>query len=301
MLQRQTYNGPVRWVVVDDGAEASQVTLDRPYWEIEVVRPKPFWELGQNTQGRNLLAGLEVAGGTDVLTVWEDDDWYHEDWLQFIADHIHEAELIGEERALYYNVFARRYNQLKNTNQASLRCSAMRGAAIKTFRECLAQPHTYYDSKLWHRHSDKKLFPQRLTIGLKGLPGRPGIATGHDGKGGHRDKDGSFLRSKIGSDWDWYADFYKDRKMAEKKLICVKPFRFERRDYKPGDVFQPKKRIDAELHIYAKKVVEKTFNPEKQAIKKPAEKRTQPKADKPPLKPKVNLDLKKQDSADEAK
>src|SRR5690606_8566975 len=58
LMARQDYAGPVRWVIVDDGPEPQPVTFQRDGWVLEVVRPEPYWQPGQNTQARNLAAGL---------------------------------------------------------------------------------------------------------------------------------------------------------------------------------------------------------------------------------------------------
>lgn len=253
MMARQNYSGPVRWIIVDDGRTEQDARFEKPGWTVEVIRPAPLWKPGQNTQGRNLRAALDRLDGGEIVTVWEDDDWYAPGWLQWVADHAHEAELIGEGFAVYYNVRARRWQRLRNDEHASLRCSVMRAGAVQTFRDCLATPYRYYDMRLWKRHADKNVFPQALTVGLKGLPGRPGIALGHEGVRGHSDADLTQLRAMIGADADWYAEFYQETPMAS-EYVVVKPFRYAKRDWKPGEVFECDKRIDAELHLHAKKI-----------------------------------------------
>lgn len=252
MMQRQTYKGPVKWIVVDDGRKPVNVRIKRRNWRVEVIRPEPQWTLGANTQGRNLRAGIDAITADAVLTVVEDDDSYAPQWLQWVADHAGDAELIGEGTAVYYNVRRRRWRQLGNTEHASLRCTAMRGAAIDTFREVLAMPYRYYDLRLWARHEDRKVFPRRLTVGIKEMPGRPGIALGHDGRG-NNDADGTKLRELIGDDADWYLPFY-NKECAMEKLIVTKAFRYAKRNWKPGEEFKPEKRLDGELHVHAHKV-----------------------------------------------
>lgn len=260
-LARQSYAGLVRWVVIDDGEVQSSITLRRENWTVEVIRPKPFWKSGENTQGRNLKAGLERVGPDDLLTVWEDDDWYHPDWLSTVVENAPRAELIGERFARYYNAHYRKWKRLSNDEHASLRCSAMRGSAIETFRKILETPHRYYDLRLWMTHKDRALFDTELTLGMKGLPGRPGIAEGHDGLKGQEDPEGTALRRMIGEDADWYLPFYKEIRMSDKQLIVIKPFRYNKRNWVKGEPFMPKHRIDGELHIHAKKVELQTVKP----------------------------------------
>lgn len=278
MMARQTYEGAVRWIIVDDGREPSPLWFTRAGWDVEIIRPSPLWAPGENTQGRNLLAALERVGGGDVLTIVEDDDYYAPGWLQWIADHASAAELIGEAEAVYYNVRARTWRAIGNDAHASLRCSAMRDGAIETFRSVLATPYRYYDLRLWRRHADSKVFPRRLTVGIKGMPGRPGIALGHDGKG-RFDQDGAKLRELIGDDADRYLPYFKEPGMQ--KLIVIKPFRYNKRDWRVGEEFIPVKRIDGELHVHAKKV---------ELREAPASK---PKAETPPRTLKVETQTEK--------
>lgn len=254
MMARQTYSSKFLWVVVDDGESPSQVTIDRDNITVEIVRPKPFWNEGENTQGRNLIAGLNFVGRDDIVTIWEDDDWYHPDWLSWVVDHADEAELIGEAAAIYYNVASRKWRRLMNTEHASLRCSAMRGGAIETFRKVLETPYRYYDQRLWAAHDDKKVFDRRLTVGIKAMPGRPGIALGHDGIRGNPDPEMKKLRELIGDDADWYLPYKEESAMSQREFVVVRPFRYNKRDWKVGDRFEAAKRIDLELHLHAKKV-----------------------------------------------
>ena len=258
MIARQTYRGAIRWVVVDDGDAPSEIKIRRKNLEIEVIRPKPLWKPGDNTQGRNLLAALDLVSCDDTIVFWEDDDWYSPKWLSEIERQSKKAELVGESLAIYYNVRTRRVARLGNEEHASLRCSAIRGEALSTFREVLQTPYKYYDMRLWKRHQDKAVFNARLTVGMKGLPGRPGIALGHDGRKGEFDKQGHVLRSLIGEDADWYLPFYEENLMADSGWIVVKPFRYNRRDWRTGEEFIPRKRIDAELHEHAKLIARKT-------------------------------------------
>lgn len=251
-MARQSYSGPVRWIIVDDGEVPSSVTIKRSKWTVEIIRPQPFWTPGNNTQGRNLALAMERVGRDDLAVFIEDDDWYHAHWLDQIAAAAKQAELIGEANAIYYNVRSRKWRELRNYEHASLRCSAIHGRALDTFREVLKTPYDYYDMRLWRLHSDKHLFESRLTVGMKAMPGRTGIALGHDGVRGAFDKDGDKLRSLVGDDADWYLQLYQESPMN--KWIVTKPFRYNKRNWKVGEQFVPLKRIDAELHAHAKKV-----------------------------------------------
>lgn len=200
-MMAQDYAGPVRWIIVDDGPDQQPVTFKREGWQLVVIRPAPFWQPGQNTQARNLLKGIEAVDRSHPLVVVEDDDHYARDWLSTAAAELQTAELIGECRARYYNLVLRKGRQLQNAQHASLCSTAMRGAAIETFRWACERSPKFIDLELWRRHKSRHLFGGHRVVGLKGLPGRGGIGMGHrDDFRGEYDPDGALLRQWIGDD-----------------------------------------------------------------------------------------------------
>ena len=200
-MARQTYQGPVRWVIVDDGAEAQPITFKRDGWTLDVVRPQPYWKAGQNTQARNLIAGLDVISSSDRLVVIEDDDWYSPDWLEHVDKLLTANVLIGERRARYYNVAKSIGRQLANDAHASLCATAMTGSAIDDFRKVCRENHKFIDMQLWRMHQPRKLFDGHRVVGIKGLPGRGGIGMGHSKEfRGTADSSRRILREWIGED-----------------------------------------------------------------------------------------------------
>lgn len=178
-MQAQTYAGAVRWIVVDDGAEPQRITLQRKDWDVIPVRPAPVWRPGDNTQSRNLLAGMTAVDPEHPLVIIEDDDYYAPRWLAEVSRNLHAAELVGERNSLYYNVQTRQYRRCWNLRHASLCATAMRGTALKTFRAVCSTNRKFVDIELWRRHTHRALFDGDLVVGIKGLPGRGGIGAGH--------------------------------------------------------------------------------------------------------------------------
>lgn len=206
LMVRQVYSGPVRWVIVDDGLEAQPVTFQRDGWTLDVVRPSPPWKPGQNTQARNLLAGLAVIRSSEWVAVIEDDDWYAPDWLSTVERHLQKAECVGEIGARYYNLPARKGRQLGNTRHASLCSTAVRGAALTTLRQACRRAPKFIDLDLWRYAASRNLFTGHRVVGMKGLPGRGGIGMGHKAEfAGVADSDFALLREWIGSDVELYA------------------------------------------------------------------------------------------------
>lgn len=279
MLERQTYTGKVHWIVVDDGETPQEVTLDRPGWEVTIVRPQPFWKPGENTQARNLIAGLDAGEPDTLTTIWEDDDWYSPEWLSALSQHAPRAELIGESKAVYFNVRTRRYGQLRNYQHSSLRCSAMRGDAIVAFRQVLTEFSRYYDFKLWKSFENCHVFDGDMTVGIKGMPGRPGIATGHSDEWGTFDPEMTRLRRWIGKDADLYADYYReDIKMSNqiKKMRALRDFKYgERGLVRKGQEFELRSAAEESLFLAngraetldAKPKEPRTFKPQVQERK----------------------------------
>lgn len=205
MMLAQTYAGPVKWIVVDDVFPAQPVTFNREGWELCILSPGPLWKPGDNTQARNLLAGLAHVSADAKLVIVEDDDHYKADWLEVVDKWLDRAELVGECEARYYNVATKQGRQLSNRHHASLCSTAMRGDAIKAFRDVCRTGAKFIDIELWRKTRSRMLFTGNRVTGIKGMPGRGGIGMGHkrDFRGQH-DPDGKLLRSWIGANAEWY-------------------------------------------------------------------------------------------------
>lgn len=178
LMARQDYAGPVRWVVVDDGPQTQMVTFGRDGWTLEIVRPEPFWQPGQNTQARNLAAGLAVIGDERVVVI-EDDDYYAPGYLSAVAGWLESAELVGESHARYFNVATGRGHAMRNDGHASLCATACCGPGLVAFRQAVGRRQIFIDLDLWRAQCTKALHDSRMTVGIKGLPGRGGIGAGH--------------------------------------------------------------------------------------------------------------------------
>ncbi len=223
-MARQTYSGPVRWVIVDDGKQQQQTTFSRKHWELVFVRPEPFWD-GSNTQARNLQAGLAQIGGIEWVVIIEDDDYYAPQWLETIFGQFKNAELIGERRARYYNVQTNIWRRMENMTHASLCSTAMRSNALTLFRDIATTEYKFIDIVLWEKAKSRHLFDSQLTVGIKGLPGRAGIGSGHDRHFyGEFDRDGSKLREWLGADSQYYMND-KDGKNATQADRTRRPIR----------------------------------------------------------------------------
>jgi hypothetical protein len=198
MMAQDYYAGPVRWVIVDDGPVPQPITFARADWSVEVIRPRPYWRPGQNTQARNLAAGLAVIPGHARVVVIEDDDWYSPEYLSVASWWLETHQLVGESHARYYHVGRRVWRDCGNDQHASLCSTAVRGDALKLLREIVAQHPKFIDLELWRQFAGpKRLHNTAHCVGIKGLPGRGGIGAGHR-MHGTPDPAGRTLRSWIG-------------------------------------------------------------------------------------------------------
>lgn len=175
-MQAQDYAKPVRWVIVDDGPQAMPTpAIDG--WEIVHLRPEPYWQAGQNTQARNILAGLNHV--TDRVVIVEDDDQYAPWWLSQCDAWLDDDDLVGEGQSVYFNIRTKTEKKLTNGRHASLCQTALKGNAIEALRQVCKLHKSSIDVRLWSTYNGK-LYPyNKGVVGLKGYPGRPGIGIGH--------------------------------------------------------------------------------------------------------------------------
>lgn len=206
LMMRQDYAGPVHWIIVDDGETPQPVTFFRPAWDLTILRPEPFWQLGQNTQARNLLAGMRRTNPQSRLVIIEDDDAYAPDYLTWMDAQLGRADLVGESHARYYNTATRKCRQLNNANHASLCSTAMKGPALQAFERELKPGVQFIDLNLWRNFRGSKLLQRgNRVVGIKGMPGRGGIGMGHKQDfRGEFDRSGEILRKWVGVNADLY-------------------------------------------------------------------------------------------------
>lgn len=210
-IGRQTYKGDVNWLVVDDCVPETNCTMGQT-----VIRPKHAWRLGQNTQGRNLQLLLASEHLGDKILFIEDDDYYAPGYLDRMDHWLDEAQLVGEKHTRYYNVQCRSWHISANKCHSSLCQTGFRAGMLPLIRDVCRQGNRFLDMLIWSAAAERgKLYPfhprfnpgpvSGLCIGIKGLPGRPGIGMGHRPQPPRRqrwndDADMSTLQGWIGQD-----------------------------------------------------------------------------------------------------
>lgn len=154
------------------------------------------------------------------LAIWEDDEYYSADYLEtmLLAAKANGPGLVGIADAHYWHVQSRGWHHGGSHVHSSLCRTFLHrhylGLLRQAIQESRAERSVFIDLKLWAAAKAAKVPTTllegawRLSIGIKGLPGRGGLGKGHNPTAyKNRDEDGKMLRAWIGDDADVYLDF----------------------------------------------------------------------------------------------
>lgn len=194
--------------------------LCRQYMERQQRQPDQWLILdGPEPMIEKLATAIErgwIEG--DALIFFEDDDYYARDWIAWCEQQLAKWEMIGEGKAIYYNVRKRWWSQCGNDTHASLCQTAIRRSLFETLVNVIrAHNSPWIDTQLWKIECDKMLVcPQtqadRRLIGIKGMPGKAGYSREHhkfDPRGCQRDPSMRKLFELIGNDASAYMQHYQ--------------------------------------------------------------------------------------------
>lgn len=200
-MQRQTMRWD-QWIVADDGLEHAHLALGQTH-----VRRVREHEGGRSLAG-NMLAALELVDG-DVVIVIEHDDWYAPDHIATCVEQLRRGDAVGSRWQRYYNVHGRCWRRMRNVGSALCNTAfrrslvpQMRAAARSAFER-----KTYgVDRLFWDSIGGRGVTHDVDTVvGIKGLPGRPGLGMGHRPDSNWTvDPDLRQLRAWIGDDAEIY-------------------------------------------------------------------------------------------------
>lgn len=201
-MERQSFQGEVQWIVVDDGAPRTTDSLPSRH-EVLYLFPTPPWSPRQNTLSRNLLKALPHVKYDKVLII-EDDNWYAPTYIETMSQRLEDGDLVGENSIRYYHVPSHQWRTMGIASRASLGQTGFRAKVLPELCRVCGEGLTFIDVRLWETSGRKVLSPDSgICIGMKGLPGRPGIGVGHRPECGGdwaADPDSQTLRSWIGED-----------------------------------------------------------------------------------------------------
>lgn len=204
-LNAQTYQGPLTWIIVDDCLPATRIPRVRAGIKVIAVHPRRQWQPGTSTQAASMAAGLEHVPEDAVLFVLEDDDVYLPGYIETMLEAMETLHLAGERHARYYNVATGRCRAIRGKIHSSMASTVCKGGALALLRSlCKGGLTRMLDVNLWKQFKgSKRLMDTDNVVGIKGLPGRPGIGVGHRDRFGVVDTSDT-LRQWAGD----YADNY---------------------------------------------------------------------------------------------
>jgi hypothetical protein len=194
---------PRKWIVVDDG----KVALNwKQVEDAAYIRRQPQTEISFI---ENLCLALEAIETENVL-IFEDDDWYGSNHALEILRYLIKDDLVGVHPPIYYNPAVRAfYDFVGKLQHASFAATGFNQSCLPLLKTICAAGSSYFvDINLWHQYPGRKrlIRPNPLSIiGVKGVPGRGGIGSGHNVHPGFKfDFRGERLRKLIGDDADPY-------------------------------------------------------------------------------------------------
>jgi len=180
-MRKQTLQ-PYQWIVIDDG----KIPM-KPYVPIEYIRREPGDNDPQCTLILNLLTALPRIESNKIIII-EDDEYYAPKYVAEVAFRLDHHEVVGIGTTKYYHLFSGGNYRHRNKENASLAQTAFRDSFLSEFKEILNTDvkESRIDKHIWRKlrggdrgfiFIDDKNNP--LYVGIKGLPGRPGVI-GHD-------------------------------------------------------------------------------------------------------------------------
>jgi hypothetical protein len=192
------------WLVVDDGDAPAVHAPARGFERRAVLRREPSKLV--NTLPHNLMAALQhpmlsKPEGQLVLMI-EDDEWYHPKYVETMVAQLEQAKqgFVGQANARYYHLLHRAWWCPDNQQHASLCRTAWvhNETEASWVRSCTAdalkEGDPFIDMRIWKRrplsgppsfraNPKLKLLQEHqwMSVGMKGLPGRPGLGSAHTG------------------------------------------------------------------------------------------------------------------------
>ena len=213
-MARQTYTGPLQWVVVDDGKQSVTCRHSQEYIKL------PHEPVANQSFKKNYLAGLTAAKYDKILFI-EDDDWYGPEYVEWQYNNLNRKELTGEGRARYYHLRLRHYYIHPNNKHASLSQTGIQRSLLPHVIDILEhdQRPECLDAGLWKRRriepNRKYLSPHSShLVAIKAMPGAFGVGCHHNDAevltSGRYTSDPNCeqLRQWIGADTDFYMSLY---------------------------------------------------------------------------------------------
>lgn len=138
----------------------------------------------------NWLTAIPKIKGDKIIVV-EDDDWYHPEYIARLSVLLDDAELVGVNNDLYFNLRTRTFRRCHNLSHCSLAATAFRPSLLPRLKEIAERGSVWLDMPLWDEGDEPRLMIDNKAsdgrpyhVGLKGMPpSGTGLGMGHDGSG----------------------------------------------------------------------------------------------------------------------
>jgi len=216
-MSRQTVS-PDQWIIVDDGKVPCQ-WLEQKSWKsdgiMNYVRREPMLDDPKPTLHINFWCALSLIKGSKIIII-EDDEYYAPSYMEEMSCRLDRYEVVGIMKSKYYNMASGGYCTNTNVARASLAETAFRSSFLPEFGRLLrngivglselpAIDRTWLDVLIWKLMRESPadrgfLFidtNRPLYLGVKGLPGRPGLV----GHGGYPYRSFDTLDRKVLKQW----------------------------------------------------------------------------------------------------
>jgi len=213
---------PDQWLIIDDGKIPMGIKY-RSYFPsfAKYIRRKPKADDPKHTLVVNLKKALPSIAGNKII-IWEDDEYYAPDYIERMARELSNHEVVGIKRAKYYHLPTGGYLQIGNGSHASLAQTGFCNSFIPEL-ETLWDGDMSLDMRIWKKADGRGYLyddtVSSLYLGIKGLPGRPGIGQGHNPnlyRGYSMDTlDRAKLKTWIPKDYQIYMDILNGKLTSE--------------------------------------------------------------------------------------
>ena len=204
-MSRQTFQGSIQWIVVDDGVVPTECTMGQEYYRRE---PNTASVIGPatHTVGANLEEALNHVKSPKILVI-EDDDYYSPNYLSHWTKLLDSHDLVGESGSKYYRLDNETYQHYDGkvfTTFAALARTGFRRNLISMVKKACSGD-CQVDRRIWDQSSTIKSHLEMpsvsgLHISIKGGPGRG--SHNHKRSLTQRDRNYSQLLLWTKGDWD---------------------------------------------------------------------------------------------------
>lgn len=136
---------------------------------IELVNDEPAGPGVDITRRYRIGFDRALKKGAELVFLWENDDWYREDYLQLMT-HIWQRNgrpyILGIGYTIYYHIINREYIRLEHPMRASAMNTVISKAGIERIKYP-ADSEPFLDLHLWSQLKGKTISPEIISVGIK--------------------------------------------------------------------------------------------------------------------------------------